>query len=308
MKIAVMGSGGVGGYFGARLAAAGNEVTFIARGRHLDAMRKSGLRLDSIIGPLHLTPAKTAAHPDEIDRADVIMFAVKQGDTETAAASVKRLVDGGASVFTFQNGVESFDRVSAVLGAGAIVPGVARIASHISEPGVIKEMGRFAVLEIGEADGRSSARTTAFRDAAKAAGFDCHLRDNITRAIWMKFAMLAPSSGFTSLVRGPIGPVRATPQSRALLHAAIHEVIALGQHLKTGLEAKDAETIIKQIDGLPNAMMSSMSHDLIAGKPIEVFGLSGAVDRLGRANGVPTPVHSFITGVLAPFAAGKPVL
>ena len=306
MKIAVMGTGGVGGYFGARLAAAGNDVTFIARGRHLDAIRANGLRLDSVIGALTLQPAKVVASAAEIGSADAIVFAVKLGDTEPAAESLKPLVAKGASVFTFQNGVDSFDRLSKVLGAKAIVPGVARVAAHISEPGVVKEAGRFATLEIGEADGSKSQRTQAFHDMVKAAGVDVHLRDNINRALWLKFAMLAPCSGLTSLVRGPIGPVRRTPESRALLFDAVREVVALGTHLKMGLEPGDADTVIKQIEKLPDTMMSSMSHDLVAGKPIEIFGLSGTAARLGREHGVAMPVHTFITAVLAPFAKGPP--
>lgn len=308
MKIAVMGSGGVGGYFGGRLAAAGNDVTFVARGAHLAAMQKNGLRLDSALKPLHVRPTKAVAHPSEIDRADAVIFAVKLADTETAAEGLKPLVAKGASVFTFQNGVESAAKLSKILGADNVVPGVARIASHISEPGVVKEMGKFAVLEYGEADGAPRARTTAFHEACLAAGIDGHLRDNIMRSIWMKFSMLAPFSGMTSLARGPIAPIRSTPESRELLHAAVREVVALGVAMKTGLKPEDADAVIKQIDGLPNAMMSSMSHDLIAGKPIEVFGLSGAVVRLGRAHGVPTPSHQFITQALSPFANGKPVM
>ncbi len=306
MKIAVMGSGGVGGYFGGRLAAAGNDVTFIARGAHLAAMLKDGLRLDSAIKPLQLQSIKAVAHPSDIDRADVIIFAVKLADTESAAENLKPLVAKGAHVFTFQNGVESAGKLAKILGAAHVVPGVARIASHISEPGVVKEMGKFAILEYGEADGSASARTKAFHAACLAAGIDGHLRDNIMRSMWMKFSMLAPFSGMTSLARGPIAPIRSTPESRELLHAAVREVVAVGIAMKTGLKPEDAETVIKQIDGLPNAMMSSMSHDLIAGKPIEVMGLSGAVVRLGREHGVPTPSHQFITQVLAPFANGRP--
>ena len=306
MKIAVMGTGGVGGYFGARLAAAGRDVTFVARGRHLEAIRANGLRLDSVIGPLTLRPAKVVASPDEIEAADAIMFAVKLGDTEPAAEALQPLVARGASVFTFQNGVESHARLSKILGPKAVVPGVARVAAHISEPGVIKEMGRFASLDIGEADGSKSQRTQAFHDQCKGAGFDIFLRDNINRAIWMKFAMLAPFSGLTSLVRGPIGPVRATPESRALLLQAVQEVVALGRHLEMGLTPEDADAVVKLIDNLPNTMMSSMSHDLVAGKPIEIFGLSGAAARLGREHGVPMPAHTFITAALAPFAKGPP--
>jgi len=306
MKITVMGPGGVGGYFGARLAAAGNDVTFVARGAHLEAMKTRGLRLDSEIGHLHLDPVQVVADPGEIAAADAVIFAVKLRDTETAAQRLRPLADKGAAIFTFQNGVESAERVGRIVGARSVVPGAARIASHISEPGVIEHTGTFARLEFGESDGKGSARTQAFLAACKAAGIDATLSDNVSRTIWLKFAMLAPVAGMTALTRGPIGPVRANPQARALLQAAIEETVAVGMALQTGLVAQDAAQTLKQIDGLPAEMTASMCHDLLAGRPIEIDGLSGAIVRLAKARGVPAPTHTFIAAALAPFAEGKP--
>jgi 2-dehydropantoate 2-reductase len=306
LKVTVMGPGGVGGYFGARLAAAGSDVTFVARGAHLEAMRARGLRLDSEIGPLHLAKVKVVADAREVPAADVVIFAVKMRDTEQAAEGLRGLVGKGASVFTFQNGVEGADRIGAILGADKVVQGTARIGASILEPGVIKQIGTFARLDFGERDGRPSARTTTFLEACKAAGIDAHLSDNIQRELWLKFSMLAPMAGMTALTRGPIGPIRANPQSMALLRSAVDEVIALGIALKTGLTAEDAQRIMKGIDGLPKQMMASMAHDLLAGKPIELNGLSGAVARLGQQQGVPVPTHTFITQALAPFTDGKP--
>ena len=306
LKVTVMGPGGVGGYFGARLAAAGNDVTFVARGAHLEAMRTRGLRLDSEIGPLHLQKVRAVADARQVQAADAVIFSVKMRDTETAAESLRGLAANGATVFTFQNGVESAGRVGAILGADRVVQGTARIGASISEPGVIKQIGTFARLDFGERDGRPSARTTAFLEACKAAGIDAHLSDNIQREVWMKFALLAPMAGMTALTRGPIGPIRANAQSLALLQSAVEEVVALGVSLKTGLAAEDAARIMKAIDGLPKQMMASMAHDLLAGKPLELNGLSGAVARLGKQQGVPVPTHTFIAQALAPFADGKP--
>ena len=306
LKITVMGPGGVGGYFGARLAAAGNDVTFVARGAHLDAMRANGLRLDSEIGALHLQKVRAVADAWEVPAADAIIFSVKMRDTEAAAEGLRGLAANGATVCTFQNGVESADRIGAMLGADRVVQGTARIGASISEPGVIKQIGTFARLDFGERDGRPSARTTAFLEACKAAGIDAHLSDNIQREVWMKFALLAPMAGMTALTRGPIGPIRANAQSLALLQSAVEEVVALGMSLKTGLAAEDAGRIMKTIDGLPKQMMASMAHDLLAGKPLELSGLSGAVARLGKQQGVPVPTHTFIAQALAPFADGKP--
>jgi len=306
MKITVMGSGGVGGYFGARLAAAGNDATFVARGAHLQAMRKHGLRLDSEIGNLHIDPVKVVANAGEIPAADAIIFAVKMRDTESAAQSLRNLVSNGATIFTFQNGMESAERIGRIVGAGKVVEGAARIAAHMPEPGVIKQDSNFAILEFGEAEGKPSPRTTAFHAACVGAGIAATLSSNISRTIWAKFAMLAPVAGMTALTRGPIGPVRANAKSRALLQAAVEEAVALGVALETGLVPEDAARTMKLIDGLPKEMMASMCHDLLAGKPIEIEGLSGAVARLASENGVPAPTHAFIAAALAPFTDGRP--
>jgi 2-dehydropantoate 2-reductase len=306
MKIAVMGSGGVGGYFGARLAAAGNEVTFVARGAHGDAMRRSGLRLDSELGGLHLNPVKAVADAREIPAADAVIFAVKMRDTESAAESLRALAVGGATIFTFQNGVESGARIGRIVGPGKVVEGAARISAQIAEPGCIRQVGNFAALEFGEADGRASPRVSAFHAACVAAGIDAKVSDSISRTLWLKFAMLAALSGMTALARGPIGPLRANPKSRALLQATVDEVVALGVALKTGLVPEDAERTMRHVDSLPAGMMASMCYDLLAGKPMEVEGLSGAVARLGQEHGVPAPTHAFIAAALAPFADGKP--
>jgi 2-dehydropantoate 2-reductase len=306
MRIVVMGSGGVGGYFGARFAAAGNDVTFVARGAHLEAMRRDGLRLDSELGNLRLDPAKAVADARDVPAADAVLFAVKMRDTESAAESLRALAAGGATIFTFQNGVESGARIGRIVGPGKVVEGAARISAHIAEPGVIKQIGSFAALEFGEADGHASPRVSALHAACVAAGITAKVSDNIARTLWTKFALLAPMSGMTALTRGPIGPVRANPRSRALLQAAVEEVVALGLVLRTGLVTEDAARTMKLIDGLPAQMTSSMCHDLLAGKPIEIEGLSGAVARLAQENGVAAPTHAFIAAALAPFVDGKP--
>jgi 2-dehydropantoate 2-reductase len=305
MKITVMGAGGVGGYFGARLAAANHAVTFVARGAHLEAMRQAGLRLDSEIGALAL-PVRVAGHAREIAVADAVIFAVKLGDTEAAAEQLGGLVAAGATVFTFQNGVESAERIGRVLGAQSVVAGAARINAQISAPGVITQRGKFASLEFGEADASPSARATAFLEACKAAGISASLSADIARTLWLKFAMLAPMAGLTALTRGPIGPVRANPEARQLLEAAVREVVAVGMAEGVRLEPADAGAVIKAIEALHPAMMASMAHDLLAQKPLELAGLSGAVVRRGRAQGVAVPTHTFITQALSPFADGKP--
>jgi 2-dehydropantoate 2-reductase len=306
MKIVVMGSGGVGGYFGARLAAAGNDVTFVARGAHGEAMARNGLRLDAELGSLHVDPVKVVPDAREIAAADAVMFTVKMRDTEAAAETLRGLTAGGAGIFTFQNGVEGGVRIGRIVGPGKVVEGVARISAQIAAPGVIRQVGGFASLEFGEAGGAASPRVKAFHDACTAAGFPVKISDNISRALWVKFVMLASLAGLTALVRGPIGRVRSTPETAALLRAAVEEAVATGIALKTGLEPDDVARTMKQLDGMPAPIMASMCHDLLGGKPLEVDGLSGAVARLAEKAGVAAPTHAFIAAALAPFRDGQP--
>src|SRR5262249_2738996 len=201
-----------------------------------------------------LSPVKVVADAREIAAADAVIFTVKMRDTESAAESLRGVAAGGATIFTFQNGVESGRRIGRIVGPDKVVEGAARIATHIAAPGIIKQIGTFASLEFGEADSSTSPRVTAFHAACTAAGIDAKISGNISRTLWAKFAFLAPMSGLTALTRGPIGPVRTTPQSRALLEAAVSEAVALGVALKTGLEPEDAARITKQLDGIPAPM------------------------------------------------------
>jgi 2-dehydropantoate 2-reductase len=305
MKIVVMGSGGVGGYFGARLAAAGNEVTFVARGAHLAAMQEKGLEVRSTGGNVLVRPARAVADPADADKPDAVVFAVKMRDTERAAASLKPVLKPGTPIFTFQNGVEATQMIGAAVGEGHVVPGVARISSHIAAPSIIEHVSPFARLEYAEADNRPSARIDAFHAACRAAGIDAEIMPEIVRALWLKFAMLAPMSGVTTLTQKPAGPLRSNPDTRALIEAAIQEVIAVGAAAGGGLIPADMPAMMKIVDNLPEKMISSMAHDRASGKPLELNWLSGAVIRIGAKHGVPTPTHRFITQALALEAAGR---
>jgi 2-dehydropantoate 2-reductase len=306
MKIVVMGSGGIGGYFGGRLAAAGHDVTFIARGAHLAALQSDGLRIESPLGNAHLTPARATSALGEVVAPDVVIFAVKMGDAAAAAAALKPIVGKATSVFAFQNGVEAADVIGQSVGAAAVVPGVARIAAHIVRPGVIEHGSPFASLEFGESDKRSSERCAAFLEACKrAVGIQAQVSPDIQRALWLKFALLAPMSGITTLTQHRAGALRSNPDTRALIEAAIDEVIAVGAAVGGHLTPSDRETILKSIDAMPEVMTTSMSHDRAAGKPLELPWLSGSVVRLGEKHGVPTPTHRFVTRALALEIAGK---
>jgi 2-dehydropantoate 2-reductase len=305
MKIVVMGSGGIGGFFGARLAAAGNDVTFVARGAHLAAMQDEGLRVESPLGNVHLVPTRAVRDAGEAGPLDAVLFAVKMADAEGAAASLLPLLSRDTPIFTFQNGVEAADLIDKVLGASHVVPGVARIASHIARPGLIEHASPFARLEFAEANNAPSERCKAFHTACRKAGIDAELSSDIQRALWLKFAMLAPMAGVTTLTQRTAGPLRRNPDTRALIEAAIGEIVSVGEAAGTGLSASDLPSLVKTIDGLPENMTSSMSHDRATGKPLELNWLSGAVVRFGERHGVPTPTHRFIVQALALEAAGK---
>lgn len=305
MRILIMGSGGVGGYFGGRLAAAGNDVTFVARGAHLAAMQNDGLLLDSQLGKAHVKPAKAVLDPAEAGTPDIIMFATKMVDAESAAAQLKSVVGKDTIVIAFQNGVEGAEVVKRVLPGAHVIPGVARIASHIPRPGVIEHASKFARIEFAEPDGSKNEKLEAFHALCKAAGIDAIMPADIRRAQWIKFAMLAPFSGVTALTGHAAKELRASEGTYALIRAAVQEVIDVAKAEGIAIKSGDFESVMKTIDELPDGMVSSMAHDKRAGKPLEVNWLSGGVVRVGTRHGVPTPTHAFITQALSVDAAGK---
>jgi 2-dehydropantoate 2-reductase len=307
MRIVVMGAGGVGGYFGGRLALAGNDVTFIARGAHGEAIRRNGLRAEGVLGEFHLHPAKCVASAAEITGpVDAILFTVKLSDMEAAAEQLRPIVGPQTTLYTVQNGVEAAETVGSILGRDKVVPGVAYISATIAEPGLIRSGAPFQGLAFGETDRRESARTKAFYDACKAAKFDAVLAPDITRTLWSKFAMLAPMAATTSLIRCGMGAIRANPRSRAMLQALVEEIVAVGKAAGVHMEDGDVAGAMKVFDGLPPHVRASMAHDLDIGKPLELPWLSGAVVRLGEKHGLATPTHRFVTQALAPYEKGRP--
>lgn len=305
MKIAIMGAGGVGGYFGAKLAQSGADVTFIARGAHGAAIREKGLRVYSPNGDILVHPAKAAGDPAMIGKVDVVMFCVKLWDVESAAEACKPLIGPDTAVICFQNGVDAEDRVAAILGADHAVGGVAAIAALIEAPGVIRHTGTMAWLKYGELDGRASPRLEAFDAACKKAGFEATLSSDITVDIWRKFAFLAPMAGATATTRMPIGPILADAETRRLFADLIAETVAVGRakgaRLEDGIEAKQ----LAFAEGLPGEMKASMLGDLERGNRLELDWLTGAVTRLGRELGVPTPVSDIVYTLLKLHAGGR---
>lgn len=306
MRIAVFGAGAVGGYFGARLAAAGEDVHFVARGAHLDAIRATGLRIDSPNGNLTLQPAQATDDPASIGPADYVLFAVKLFDTEAVARACKPLVGPDTTVLALQNGVESEAIIGRVLGSEHVMAGTVYIAAVITEPGLIKQTGAFARVIFGELDGSLSERGRKFEAACRKAGIDVVFSPRVLTEIWMKFIVLAALSGVTTATRLPVGVLRADPDTRMLLHNAITEAAAVGRAHGVTLPEDAVERQMATIDGWPHEMVASMLHDLNAGKRMELDHLSGAITRIGRQCGVPTPVHDTLYAVLKHYKDGRP--
>jgi len=304
MRIAVMATGGVGGYFGAKLVQRGHDVSFVARGRHLAAMRDHGLTIRSAGGDVRIARPALAEDPGALGSVDAVLFAVKLWDTESAAAAIRPLVERGAAVVPFQNGVESIERIGAVVGADAVLGGVAYIAATIAEPGVIAHTGTMARLRFGPVVASQHGVANALFAACKDAGIDAELAADIHRAIWEKFAFLAAFSGMTSVARQPLGIVRADPDSRAVLEAAIREVWSLARARGVGLAEAFVAQQMQFADGLPGEMRSSMQNDLMAGNRLEAPWLCGAVARMSAAAGLPAPVNATLYAMLKPYCAG----
>ncbi len=304
MRIAVMGTGAVGGSFGARLAAAGEDVAFIARGAQLDALRARGLRIEWDGRVEHLSPVRATDDPAEVGPVDVVLFTVKLWDTEAAAEACRPMVGPETAVIPFQNGVDSADRVASVLGPGAVMGGVVFIAADLAAPGVIRRTGALERLVFGERDGRTSDRAAALLAACRRAGIAAEIAADIELEIWRKFVFLVGLSGLTTLVRRPLGTIREDPELRALLREAMAETVAVGRARGVALDPDYAEDRLRFCDTLPAETRASMLNDLDRGRRLEVEWLAGAVVRLGAEAGVPTPVNRVIHAALRPHAMG----
>jgi 2-dehydropantoate 2-reductase len=305
VKVVALGAGGVGGYFGGRLAAGGSDVTFVARGAHLAAMRRSGLRITSPRGNAYIRDVRAVETVAEAGRADLVLVSVKLWDTEAAASSLKPIAHQGAAIISFQNGVQKDDILRRYVPAHSVVGGVCYIAASIAEPGVISHTGAMQRLVFGEYDGAVSTRLEAFLAACRKAGIDAEISDSIERVIWEKFVFLVGLSATTSLFRTTIGPIREDPEKRGTLLDVMREVVAVGRAKRVGLAADYAENRLAFCDTLPAATPSSMSVDLERGHRLELPWLSGAVVDLSATLNVPTPVNKRIVESLAPYLHGR---
>jgi 2-dehydropantoate 2-reductase len=304
MRIVIIGAGGVGGYFGARLIASGEDVTFVARGAHLEALRTNGLRLESPKGNLHLPQVNATSDVHAAGQADVVLLTVKMYDIESAAATLAPLIGPDTVVVTLQNGVEAVDIVAQQVGREHVAGGVAYVAAVIAEPGLIRHTSLDALI-FGELDGRRSERLAALEAAGQRAGFSARVSDHIDVDLWSKFSRLSVFSGMTAVTRSPMGVLRSDPELLALLQAACEETALVAR--ARGITLPDAlmQDIMRMVEELPYHAKSSMLEDLERGRRLELPWLSGAVVRLGRESGIPTPIHAFIAVVLKPHVQGQ---
>ncbi len=305
MRITIMGSGGVGGYFGGRLAQAGHDVTFIARGAHLAALRADGLRVHSALGDLHLPQVKASEDPAAGGTPELVLFGVKLWDTVAAAKSLRPLLGADSVVISFQNGVVKDDLLREALGSSHVAGGVAYIAATIGAPGLIQHNGQMARLVFGEHDGHASERLALFAAACEGAGITHELTPRIRLALWEKFVFLVGLSATTALARLPIGPIRDHPRARTFLHDLMDEAVQVGRAEGVPLPPEYAESRLAFADGLPASMTSSMHHDLERGNRLELPWLSGDVVARGRRLGLATPCHRAVVDMLGLHADGR---
>jgi 2-dehydropantoate 2-reductase len=298
VKVAIYGSGGVGGYFGARLAAAGNEVHFIARGAHLAAMRSRGLKVESGAGNVHLPKPLVHEDPAEIGPVDAVMFAVKLWDVEAAAAKVRPLLRDKSVVIPFQNGIEAPEMLRKALGDQHVLTGVAYIATGIREPGVVAHTGAMERLQVAPG-------AAEFVAACKAARINIEESADIERARWEKFVFLAGLSGVTAVARQPVGVCRADPELRAALEGSMRETWRLGRKRGARLADDFVEERMRFVEGLHADMRTSLQHDLEAGRRLEAPWLCGAVARMSAAEGLEAPVNRTLYAALRPYINGR---
>ena len=302
----MMGSGGVGGFFGGRLARVGEDVAFVARGAHLEAMRRDGLTIENEPqGNIHVPGVRASDDPAALGPADFVILSVKLWDTEDAARAIKPIVGPDTAVLSLQNGVIKDEILRREFPAEQVMGGVAYVATHISRPGVIDQVGTMQRIIVGEYDGRESERARFLQRSLAAAGAAAELSADVRRAIWEKYVFLVALSATTSTTRLTLGPIRSHPRSRAMLLEIMREVVAVGRAHGVALPADYADSRMQFADSLPADMTSSMHHDLERGNRLEVDWLSGGVVELGAKVGVDTPMNRAVCAILAPHAAGR---
>jgi 2-dehydropantoate 2-reductase len=304
MKIAAMGAGGVGGYFGARLQQAGHDVTFFARGRHLEAIRSNGLRIESPHGDA-LLKVRVLEEPRDAGVVDIVLFAVKLWDTEAAAEKLRPVVGPETAIIPFQNGVESIARLRKVFPEKAVLGGSAYIATRVKSPGVIEHTGEMSRLQFGPVLPSQKEKAAAFLAACREAKINAEIPDDIVRANWEKFVFLVAVSSATAVARAPLGVVRSDPDLRWLFEQAMRETWRLGRARGVALADDFVEARMKFADGLHAGMKASLAHDLENRGRLEAPWLCGAVARMSEEAGLDAPVNRAVYAALKPYIDGQ---
>jgi 2-dehydropantoate 2-reductase len=304
MRVGVMAAGAVGGYFGARLVAAGHDVVFFARGAHLDAIRRNGLKVESPLGDLHLKTVQATDDVSGVAPVDLMFFAVKLWDTERAAEQGRALVKPDTRVITLQNGVDSVDRLVPILGDAAVVGGSTYVVTVIGEPGVIRHTSAFARVRCGRMDGKPDSVLAGYVEQIRAAGIEIVLSPEMKTELWKKFVLLSGTSGITASTRQPLGPIRDDADTRALFFKLMGEAFAVGKASGVAFPADYMAELERAVEAFPPSMKASMAHDLERHNRLELDWLAGKVVQLGRALGVPTPANDAIYAVLKLYRMG----
>ena len=307
MRIAVIGTGGIGGPYGASLAKAGADVTFVARGAHLAALRENGLRVEGDRGETHIRPAQATDDIASIGTVDFVLSCVKLWDVEQAAEQIRPIVGPHTAVIPLQNGIDAAERMIRILGDEPVMGGMAFVTGTILAPGVVRQTGTYQQMTFGELDGQISERGERLRDLCEAAGFEGVLSPDIMVPVWQKFLLLVPLSGLNALTRLPLGKWREDPDLVNLYEAALRETVEVGRAERVRLPPDCAEKTVAMMRSMPPHHTTSMGNDLLRGNRLELPWFAGKVAELGRRHGIPTPVNGFIYAALKPYVNGAPV-
>jgi len=300
MRVAVMGTGGVGGYYGGLLAQGGHAVTFIARGAHLQAIQAHGLQVKSIFGDFQVNPARATDDPAQIGAVDLVLFVTKSYHTDQASQAIKTLMGPETAVLSLQNGVDAVDRIESVVGREHMLAGATWLSSAVEAPGVIKQVSQFRRVVLGELDGQVTFRAQAVHKAFQDTGITAELSDNILKVLWTKFVFISAASSLGSLTRLPMGDYRAVPETRAMIVSLMNEVKDVARAQGVIL---DEDVVKKSLDFMDNAaqhIKASMQLDVEAGRRSELESMVGVIGRKGRETGIPTPVADFVYASLLP--------
>ena len=300
MRIAIYGVGGVGGYFGGRLALVGHDVTFIARGAHLQAMQTQGLQVTSIDGDFTIHPTHAVEDPAQIGTVDLVLVAVKAWQVPEIAPLLTPLIGPETLVLPLQNGVEAPTQLATVLGKTHVLAGLARIISFISAPGQIEHAAYPPYIALGELDNQRTERVQRLQQILHEAGINAEIPADILAALWEKFLFISAFSGVSAVTRAPVGIIRAQAPTRALLETAMHEVHAVAIAQRVNLPITAIENALAALDASPTSTTPSMQRDILAGRPSELEAQQGAVVRLGQATNVPTPINAMLYAALLP--------